>query len=149
MAGRKWHWWLPAVKKAAASGGLGSSEQGSVWLAVEAPVDDGSGTRLGCTSAMACRCSTVAEQRWSSAGAWVWKWQKGEDLRPCACSLQPREADGKGGVSCGQGCGSGKAVGLAKQRRRGWVPLFGQGHRPVGPAWLSVFHNLSQNWLKL
>jgi hypothetical protein len=49
------------VKKVAVSDGLGSSEKGSVWLVVEAPVDDGSGTRLGCTSVMACRCTMVAE----------------------------------------------------------------------------------------
>jgi hypothetical protein len=75
------------VKKAVALGGPGSSEQGSVWLAVEALVDDGSGTRLGCTSVMACWCTTVAEQRRSGARAWVQKWQKGEDLWLCALSL--------------------------------------------------------------
>jgi hypothetical protein len=32
------------VKKAAASGGPSSSEQGSIWLVVEAPVDNGSGS---------------------------------------------------------------------------------------------------------
>jgi hypothetical protein len=87
MAGGKWHWWLPAVKKVVALGGPGSSKQGSVWLAVEPLVDDGSGTRLGCTSATGCRRTTVAEQRWSGAGAWVWKWQKGEALWLCARSL--------------------------------------------------------------
>jgi hypothetical protein len=84
VAGGKWHWWLPAVKKAVASGGPGSSEQGSVWLVVEAPIDDGSGTRLGCTSVTACRCTTVAEQRQSSVGAWVWKWhgRRGKTFGP-------------------------------------------------------------------
>jgi hypothetical protein len=62
------------VKKAVASGGPGSSEQGAVWLVVEAPVDDSSGTQLGYTSVTACRCTTVPEQRWSSAGVWVRKW---------------------------------------------------------------------------
>jgi hypothetical protein len=75
------------VKKVATSSGPGSSEQGLVWLRVEAPVDDGSGTRLGCTSAMACWRTTVAEQRRSGGGAWLWKWRKAEDLRPSARSL--------------------------------------------------------------
>jgi hypothetical protein len=70
------------VKKAAASGGPSSSEQGSIWLVVEAPVDNGSGTILGCTSVTACRRTTVAEQRRSGAGAWMWKWQKGEAFSP-------------------------------------------------------------------
>jgi hypothetical protein len=51
------------VKKKVASGGPESSKQGSSWLTVGAPVDGGSGTQLGCTSVIACRCTTVAEQR--------------------------------------------------------------------------------------
>jgi hypothetical protein len=42
--------------------------------------------------------------------------------------------------------GGGEAVGVVKQwwlwsegRRCGWVPLFGQGHRLVGPAWCHYF----------
>jgi hypothetical protein len=62
------------VKKAAASGSLGSSGQGSAWLTVEAPVDDGSVPRLGCTSVTTCWRTTVAEKRQSGAGAWVRKW---------------------------------------------------------------------------
>jgi hypothetical protein len=88
-AGGKWHQWLPAVKKAAVVGGPGSSEQGSVWRAIEALVDDGSDSRLGCTSAMACRRTTVAEQRWSGAGAWVRKWWKAKSFGP-ACILYSR-----------------------------------------------------------
>jgi hypothetical protein len=79
MGGQGWgtvdgrrHQSLPAVKKAAA-GGPGGSKQGSAWLAIGAPVDVGSGTQLGCMSATACRHTTVAEQRRSGAGAWVWK----------------------------------------------------------------------------
>jgi hypothetical protein len=71
------------------AGGPGSSEQGSVWLTVEDPVDDGSGSQLGCTSATACRRTTVAEQRWSGAGAWVRKWWKGKSFGP-ACVLYSR-----------------------------------------------------------
>jgi hypothetical protein len=37
------HQWLPTVKKRVASSGPGSSEQGSAWLMVGAPVDGSSG----------------------------------------------------------------------------------------------------------
>jgi hypothetical protein len=36
--------------------------------------------------------------------------------------------------------GAGKVVDAAVRRRSAWpVPLFGSGHRPVGPTWFLIF----------
>jgi hypothetical protein len=54
------------MKKKAAAGGPSSSELGSTWLVVGAPVDDRSGTQISCWSATTCQHTATAEQRRST-----------------------------------------------------------------------------------